>query len=263
MVMAKNKGKPQHNSTDGKPAKAGEKTLVLDVGGHHVKVYASGHPEPREIATGPKFTPQMLVREVGQLVSDWSYSRVAIGYPGPVREGHPSEEPLHLGRGWTSFDFAKGFGVPVRIVNDAAMQALGSYRGGDMLFLGLGTGLGSALIVEGVLQPLQLEAVPYRKGRTVEAYVGEAGLERLGHGKWRSHVRRVVTLLRYIVQADYVILGGGNTKLLKKLPLDCFLGENALAFPGGLRLWEGVPRELCGKRIKPQEGNSQAQAAAQ
>jgi len=240
--MAKEK---QHRKGDS----AGEKTLVLDVGGHHVKVYASDHPEPREIATGPKFTPPMLVREVGRLVSDWAYSRVAIGYPGPVRKGRPAEEPLHLGPGWTSYDFEKGFKLPVRIVNDAAMQALGSYRGGDMLFLGLGTGLGSALIVEGVLQPLQLEAVPYRKGKTVEAYVGEAGLESLGHKKWRSHVRRVVALLCYIVQADYVILGGGNARLLKKLPPDCFLGENALAFPGGLRAWEGLPAELRGKKI--------------
>ncbi|MDD4933786.1 MAG: ROK family protein [Methylacidiphilaceae bacterium] len=261
--MAKNKGKAQGNPTDGKPVKTSEKTLVLDVGGHHVKIYASDHPEPREIATGPAFTPQILVRETRRLASDWEYSRVAIGYPGPVREGRPAEEPLHLGPGWTSFDFAKGFEVPVRIVNDAAMQALGSYRGGDMLFLGLGTGLGSALVVEGVLQPLQFEAVPYRKGKTVEDYVGEAGLKRLGHRKWRGHVRRVVTLLRYIVQADYVILGGGNARLLKKLPADCFLGENALAFPGGLRLWEGLPRELCGKRIEPREGGDEVQAAAE
>lgn len=243
-----------------------EKTLVLDVGGHHVKVYASDHPTPEEIPTGPEFTPEMLVRDVRRLTSGWSYSRVAIGYPGPVYEARPAEEPLHLGPGWTSFDFEKGFGLPVRIVNDAAMQALGSYRGGDMLFLGLGTGLGSALIVEGVLQPLQLEAVPYRKGRTVEEYVGEAGRERLGHRKWRGHVGRVVTLLRYLVQADYVVLGGGNAKRLKKLPPHCFPGENSFAFPGGLRLWEGLPRELRGKRIRPaaeeeEEGKAQGSAS--
>ncbi len=239
-----------------------EKTLVLDVGGHHVKVYASGHPSPREIPTGPKFTPEMLVREVRRLTPDWSYCRVAIGYPGPVCEGRPAEEPRHLGPGWTSFDFEKGFGFPVRIVNDAAMQALGSYRGGDMLFLGLGTGLGSALIIEGVLQPLQLESVPYRKGKTVEEYVGEAGLERLGHRKWRAHVRCVVALLRYIVQADYVVLGGGNSRLLKKLPPHCFPGENAFAFAGGLRLWEGLPRELCGKKVEPPGAEGRSRPAA-
>lgn len=258
--MAKGKERPKDDSAGEKLPK--EKTLVLDVGGHHVKVYASGHPEPREIPTGPKFTPQMLVREVRRLASDWAYSRVAIGYPGPVCEGRPDEEPLHLGPGWTSFDFARGFAVPVRIVNDAAMQALGSYRGGDMLFLGLGTGLGSALIVEGVLQPLQLEAVPYRKGKTVEDYVGEAGLERLGHKKWRGHVRRVVVLLRYIVQADYVVVGGGNARLLKRLPPHCFPGENSLAFSGGLRLWEGIPRELRGARIEPKGGEDELPAAA-
>ncbi|VVM05568.1 polyphosphate glucokinase [Methylacidimicrobium cyclopophantes] len=234
------------------PVERGEiprKILVLDVGGQHVKVYASDHPEPVKIPTGPKFTPDQLVEKVQEVAGKWDWSAVSIGFPGPVVDGKPEREPSHLGPGWVHFDFSTQFGKPVRIINDAAMQALGSYRGGDMLFLGLGTGLGSALIVEGILQPLELQAMPYRHGRTAEEYVGQAGLERLGHQKWRAHVRRLIKLFHFLLQVDYLVIGGGNARFLKKLPPFCSLGENELAFPGGLRLWQGLPKELCTKTV--------------
>lgn len=237
---------PSRSEESGSP----RKILVLDVGGQHVKVYASDHPDPVKIPTGPKFTPTQLVEKVKEVAGDWGWSAISLGFPGPVVNEKPDREPLHLGPGWVSFDFSAEFGQPVRIINDAAMQALGSYRGGDMLFLGLGTGLGSALIVEGILQPLELQAMPYRHGRTAEEYVGEAGLERLGQQKWRSHVRRLIELLRFLLQVDYLVIGGGNARLLKKLPSFCSLGENELAFPGGLRLWQGLPKELCTKTIR-------------
>ncbi|MGD9897307.1 MAG: ROK family protein [Candidatus Methylacidiphilaceae bacterium] len=254
--MKPEKAKPSRKEAAAAPSRSAnagpeEKILVLDVGGQHVKVYASGHPDPVKIPTGPKFTPADLVKKVKEAAGSWSWRLVSIGFPGPVVGGKPSREPQHLGPGWVSFDFEGAFGKPVRIVNDAAMQALGSYHGGDMLFLGLGTGLGSALIVEGVLQPLQLEAMPYRHGKTAEEYVGQAGLQRLGHRKWRAHVRRLITLLHFILQVDYVVIGGGNSRFLKKLPAFCSLGENELAFPGGLRLWQGLPEALCGKAVKP------------
>ncbi len=214
------------------------KILVIDVGGTHIKVLGNQRRGPLAIPSGPTMTARRMVREVRNLVGDWKYSAVSIGYPGPVVHGRTICEPHNLGRGWVGFDFQKAFGRPAKIINDAAMQALGSYKGGRMLFLGLGTGLGSALIVDGILEPLELAHLPYRKGRTYEDYVGLAGLKRLGKKKWRRHVGEIVERLKTALQADYVVLGGGNAKLLKKLPRNTHLGNNPNAFLGGYRLWQ-------------------------
>jgi predicted NBD/HSP70 family sugar kinase len=211
--------------------------LVIDVGGTHVKVLATGHKKRVEFPSGPKMTPSRMVTAVKAATADWKYDAVSIGYPGAVVHGRPIIEPRHLGSGWVGFNFKRAFVRPVKIVNDAAMQALGSYQGGRMLFLGLGTGLGSALIVDDVLEPMELAHLPYRKGRSYEDYVGLAGLERLGKKKWRHYVNAVVQELKNAVQADYVVLGGGNAKLLKKLPPGARLGDNSNAFKGGYRLW--------------------------
>lgn len=212
--------------------------LVIDVGGTHVKVLATGHNRQVEFPSGPKMTPAKMVAALRAATAGWKYDAVSIGYPGAVVHGRPLAEPHNLGRGWVGFDFRKAFGRhPVRIINDAAMQALGSYQGGRMLFLGLGTGLGSALIVDNTLEPMELAHLPYKKGRTYEDYVGLAGLKRLGKKKWRQHVNKVVQQLKSAVQADYVVLGGGNARLLKKPPPGAHLGDNANAFRGGYRLW--------------------------
>lgn len=211
--------------------------LVIDIGGTHVKVLASGQKEPVKIASGPELTARRMVAGVRKAVSGWKYSAVSIGYPGPVLHNRPVAEPYNLGGGWVGFDFKKAFGCPVRVVNDATMQALGSYEGGRMLFLGLGTGLGSAMIVDGVLEPMELAHLPYNKGRTYEDYVGLRGLERSGKAKWRRHVSNVVEQLKKALEADYVVLGGGNAKLLKKLPPGARMGNNRNAFLGGFRLW--------------------------
>ena len=220
------------------------KVLVIDVGGTHVKMLVTGRRKVVKFASGPKLTAKAMVRQVRESVDGWKYSRVSIGYPGPVMHGKPLLEPKHLGRGWIGFDFAKAFGCPVKVVNDAAMQALGSYRGGRMLFLGLGTGLGSAFIVDGILEPMELAHLPYKKGRTYEEYVGTAGLERVGKKKWRRHVLDVTKRLKAALEADYVVLGGGNARLLGKLPAGVRLGSNSRAFAGGFRLWSetGRPR---------------------
>ena len=194
-------------------------------------------------------TPKKMVAEVRKAAADWSYDAVSIGYPGPVVHGRPVSEPHHLGRGWVGFDFKKALGRPVKVVNDAAMQALGSYQGGRMLFLGLGTGLGSALIVDGVLEPMELAHLPYKKGRTYEDYVGLAGLKRLRKRKWRRHVEDVVQQLKTALQADYVVLGGGNAKLMKKLPPGVRLGDNSKAFLGGYRLWKPPHRVSSPERF--------------
>jgi len=213
------------------------KILVIDVGGTHVKVRASGQKAPVEIPSGPEMTPKKMTAEVRKATAGWKYDAVSIGYPGPVVHGHPVSDPHNLGPGWVGFDFRKAFGRPVKVINDAAMQALGSYQRGRMLFLGLGTGLGSALIVDGVVEPMELAHLPYKKGRTYEDFVGLAGLKRLGKKKWRHHVEEVVGQLKSALQADYVVVGGGNAKLLKKLPAGAKLGANANAFRGGERLW--------------------------
>jgi polyphosphate glucokinase len=219
------------------------KILVIDVGGTHVKVLATGRKTPIKIKSGPTLTPRRMVAAVKRVTDGWHYDAVSIGYPGAVMHGRPVHEPYNLGPGWVGFDFQRAFGKPVKVINDAAMQALGSYRGGRMLFLGLGTGLGSALVVDGIVEPTELAHLPYKKGRTYEEYVGLQGLERLGKKKWRRAVEDVATRLKYALQTEDLVLGGGNAKLLKKLPPDSRLGSNANAFIGGFRLWnEKMPR---------------------
>src|SRR5438477_3522317 len=212
--------------------------LVIDVGGTHVKALATGRKKPIEIPSGPDMTAKKMVQAVRKAAAAWPYDAVSIGYPGPVIHGHPVAEPHNLGRGWVGFNFRKAFGRPVKVINDAAMQAFGSYRGGRMLFLGLGTGLGSALIVDGVLEPMELAHLPYKNGRTYEDYVGLAGLKRLGKKKWRRHVADVVAQLEKALQADYVVLGGGNARRLTTFPPHTFRGTNENAHKGGVRLWQ-------------------------
>jgi polyphosphate glucokinase len=218
--------------------KHAKKILVIDVGGTHVKMLATGQKQPVNIVSGPEMTARKMVKQVRKVTAGWDYSAVSIGYPGPVIHGHPLCEPHNLGRGWVGFDFKRAFGRPVKILNDAAMQALGIYKGGRMLFLGLGTGLGSAMIVDATLEPMEIAHLPYKKGRTFEDYLGLRGLKRLGKRKWRRHVAEVVEQLKNALEADYVVLGGGNAKLLKKLPPNARLGDNSTAFTGGFRLWQ-------------------------
>jgi polyphosphate glucokinase len=211
--------------------------LVVDVGGTHVKILATGQKERRRFASGPALTAEQMVRGVKELAGDWKYDAVSIGYPGPVLHSRPVAEPHNLAPGWVRFDFGAAFGCPVKIINDAAMQALGSYKGGKMLFLGLGTGLGSAMILDGIVEPMELGHLPYKKG-TYEDYVGIRGLDGHGEKKWRRYVADVVALLIAALEPDDVVLGGGNVKKLKELPAGCRTGDNANAFLGGFRLWE-------------------------
>jgi polyphosphate glucokinase len=214
------------------------KILVVDVGGTHVKVRVTGQREERRIPSGSAMTATRMVRDVKRLVKDWEYDVISIGYPGPVIHGHPVHDPHNLGGGWVGFNFGKAFGCPVRVINDAAMQALGSYKGGRMLFLGLGAGLGSAMIVDGILEPMELAHLPYKNGKTYEDYVGVRGFKRLGKKIWRRHVIDVVKRLKDALSAEYVVLGGGNSKNMKKLPPGVRLGDNRNAFVGGARLWK-------------------------
>jgi predicted NBD/HSP70 family sugar kinase len=214
------------------------KTLVIDVGGTNIKLLATGQQEVVKIPSGPEMTADGMIRVVLEATHDWDYEVVSIGYPGPVVDGRPLREPYNLGKGWIDLDYQGRFGRPVRLLNDAAMQALGSYQGRRMLFLGLGTGLGSAMVIGKTVVPLELAHLPYRKGRTFEDYVGLRGLERLGKRKWRRAVADVVTRLKAAMVADYVVLGGGNAKRIRDLPLDARHGDNRNAFLGGFRLWE-------------------------
>ncbi len=214
------------------------KVLVIDVGGTHVKVYTTRRVEPLKIDSGPEMTPKKMVAAVKAITAGWQYDYASIGYPGPVVHNKPLREPFNLGKGWVGFDFRRAFGCPVQVINDAAMQALGSYRGGRMLFLGLGTGLGSAFIVNGVLEPMELAHLPYKHGKSYEDYLGVAALKRHGEKKWTRHVFDVVEQLKNALQAEYVVLGGGNAKRLTSLPEDTFLGQNENARLGGLRLWQ-------------------------
>jgi polyphosphate glucokinase len=217
--------------------------LVIDVGGTHIKVLATGRRNRVKIASGPDMTAAKMVKAVKEVVRDWNYDVVTIGYPGPVENNKPAHEPHNLGGGWRSFNFERAFRRPVRIINDAAMQALGAYNGGKMLFLGLGTGLGSALIVDDVLIPLELAHLPYRHGRSYEEYLGAAGLEQMGKKRWRQHVATVVELLRNGLVAHDVVIGGGNARLLRDLAPGVRRGSNADAFRGGYRVWRGrTPR---------------------
>jgi hypothetical protein len=212
------------------------RVLVIDVGGTHVKVLATGRRERVEIISGPRMTARAMVQAVRKATAGWKYEAVSIGYPGPVVHGKPVADPVNLGGGWIRFSFEKAFGRPVKMINDAAMQALGTYQGGRMLFLGLGTGLGSAMIVDGVVEPMELAHLPY-KSRTYEDYVGERGRKRLGTKKWRREVAVVIQLFKAAFDADYAVVGGGNAKRLKKLPRGVRLGDNANAFLGGFKLW--------------------------
>jgi hypothetical protein len=223
---------------------SGRKVLVVDVGGTHVKMLLAGEKEVRKFDSGPKLTAEATIKGVRAATKDWQYDCVSIGYPGPVINGRPLREPHNLGGGWMGFDFAKAFGKPVKLVNDASMQAIGSYQGGKMLFLGLGTGLGSAMIVGNVLEPMELAHLQYRKGKTYEDYLGIRGLERMGKKKWRAHVWKVCEQLKAALEADYIVLGGGNVKKLKKLPPGTREGDNNNAFKGGLRLWDKSERGL-------------------
>ena len=213
--------------------------LVVDVGGTNVKIFATGQAEPRRFPSGPKLTPEQMVSGVKELAGEWQYDVVSIGYPGLVLHGRVVAEPHNLAPGWVGFDFAAAFGRPVKLINDAAMQALGSYKAGVLLFLGLGTGLGSALVAEGVVVPMELGHLSYRRG-TYEDFVGQRGLKRLGKKKWRQHVAYGVARLVSALHPDDVVLGGGNAKKLPQLPPGCRMGDNTNAFLGGFRLWEGV-----------------------
>jgi len=211
--------------------------LVVDVGGNHIKILVTGQEAPRKFASGPSMTAEEMASGVLTAAEGWKFDAMSIGYPGVVLHGKPLSEPHNLGPGWVRFDFEAAFGCPVKLINDAAMQALGSYEGGKMLFLGLGTGLGSAMIVDGIVEPMELAHLPYRKS-TYENYVGIRGLKRVGERKWRHYVEDVVAGLIVALKPDYVVLGGGNVHKLKQLPPSCRVGENTNAFAGGFRLWD-------------------------
>lgn len=217
--------------------KRAQKVLVVDIGGTSVKILVTGQTEPRKCSSGPRMTPKQMVAGVRKLAADWNYDAVSIGYPGVVAKGRIVAEPHNLAPGWRRFDFAAAFGRPVRIINDAAMQALGSYKGGTMLFLGLGTGMGSALVVNGNVVPMELAHLPWGES-TYEGYLGIRGLEKFGKRAWRNNVAKVVKRFISALLLDDVVLGGGNAKKLKALPPGCRLGDNSHAFLGGYRLWE-------------------------
>ena len=211
--------------------------LVIDIGGTHVKVLATGQEQHREFVSGPTLTPRRFVSKVRKLAADWQHEAISIGYPGPVLRNRPISEPWNLGKGWMGFNFEAAFKKPVRVLNDAALQALGSYNGGKMLFLGLGTGLGSAMIVDDIIEPMELAHLPYRKG-TFEDYVGVRGLKKYGEAKWRNYVADIVKRISAALEPEDVVLGGGNVHRLKKLPPGCRAGDNQNAFLGGFRLWK-------------------------
>ena len=221
--------------------------LVVDVGGTHVKILATGQTEKREFASGPKRSARQMAAKVKRLAHGWRYEAVSIGYPGPVMHGRVLAEPHNLGAGWVGFDFRSAFGCPVRLMNDAAMQALGSYQGGKMLFLGLGTGLGTALIIDGLVEPMEIGHLPYLK-HTYEDYVSDRALEHMGKKKWRKHVMDVIKRLSRALEPDEIVIGGGNVRHLKELPAHCRAGDNANAFAGGFKLWD-KPQSAGGTRV--------------
>jgi polyphosphate glucokinase len=216
------------------------KVLVIDIGGTHIKVASTNMRVPIKIVSGPTMTAEQMSREVLAATDRWSYDCISIGYPGPVEHDHPLGEPHNLASGWIDFPYEKTFGKPLRFINDAAMQALGGYKGGRMLFLGIGTGLGSAMIFDGVVVPLELAHLPYKKGRTYEEYIGLAGLELRGKKRWRRSVLDIVERLQAALVCDYVLLGGGNAKLMKELPRHVIIGANSNAIDGGIKLWENA-----------------------
>jgi polyphosphate glucokinase len=213
------------------------RVLVVDVGGTHIKILATGQKLSRKFISGPHLAPRRMLAGIKEIVADWKYDAVSMGYPGPVLNNRPVAEPRNLGGGWVGFNFASAFGRPIKIINDAAMQALGDYKGGKLLFLGLGTGLGSALITNGIVEPMELGHLPYKKG-TYEDYVGLRGLRKRGKKRWRRDVFKVVEILAAAIEPDDIVLGGGNVKKLKEMPPRCRAGSNASAFTGGFFLWE-------------------------
>jgi len=247
------------------------KLLVIDVGGSNVKMLASGQTAPTKFPSGPELTPENMVAGVKKLAAGWQYDAISIGLPGPVLLGQLILDPPNLGPGWVGFDFGRAFGVPVKIINDAAMQALGSYKGGRMLFFGLGTGLGTAMVINGVAESREVAHIRYKNGRTLEEYVGVHARRRLGKKKWRKHVDKIVSFFVDRVHADDVVLGGGEVKNLKKLPKNCRVGNNANAFVGGFRLWEqasserkpgaGVVKEFPKPPLKKHEARSTRSAS--
>jgi len=226
------------------------KVLVIDVGGTNVKMLVTGADTPRKFPSGPTLTPAQMVAGVKSMTRDWHYDAISIGYPGPVIHNRPIVEPYNLGKGWVGFNFEKAFRVPVKIVNDAAMQALGSYKKGNMLFLGLGTGLGTAIVIDGIVEPMELGHLPYKKA-TYEDYVGKRSLEQRGKKKWRKHVFDVVQKMTEALEPDEVVLGGGNVKKLDKLPPLCRAGDNLNAFLGGFRLWNEEKAPAAFRAHKP------------
>lgn len=220
------------------PAATSPSVLAIDIGGTNVKIRIESDTERRRFPSGPGLTPQAMVEGVLKLAEGWRFDRVSIGLPAPIVDSSVIREPVNLGPGWMGFDYAGAFGKPTKLVNDAAMQAVGSYVGGRMLFLGLGTGLGSCMIDRYLVQPMELAHAPYRRGKSYEDYVGERSLEKRGKGRWRKSVEDVVSILRAALIPDYVVLGGGNVRLLKSIPEGCLRGDNANAFEGGFRLWK-------------------------
>jgi hypothetical protein len=220
--------------------------LVIDVGGSHVKLMIS-RSQKRKFKSGPRLTPREMVAQIKEEVADWEFAAISMGFPAPVRDGRIADEPKHLGKGWVGFNFEKAFGKAIRIINDAAMQALGSYRGGRMLFLGLGTGLGSTLIWANNVLPLELGDLPYRDHKIIEDFLGKPGMVMLGEKEWSREVEHAVIQLKKSLIADYVVLGGGNVKKLDSLPRGVERGHNRNAYLGGMRLWQTEPR---GRRPK-------------
>jgi polyphosphate glucokinase len=240
------------------------KVLAVDIGGNNVKLLINGETDRRKFPSGPKLTPRQMVSGVQKLTEDWKYDVISIGYPGRVHDNRPFIEPKNLGPGWVNFDFAKAFGVPVKVMNDAAMQALGSYQGGVMLFLGLGTGLGTAMVVEGTVVPMELGHLSYKKG-TYEDLLGLRGLHRLGIKKWRQCVFEVVELWIAALEVDEVVIGGGNVNKLNKLPPHCRAGDNALAFRGGFLMWENhekLKAEAADHPKKPPQSSHRGKSMA-
>lgn len=221
------------------------KILVIDVGGTNIKVASSDNPVPIKIPSGPSMTAENMTQLVLEATRNWKYDRISIGFPGPVVHHRPIAEPHNLGSGWVDFDYERAFPKPLRFINDAAMQALGGYKSGRMLFLGVGTGLGSALVLDGYTVPLELAHLPYKKGRTYEEYIGLAGLQRRGKKKWRKSVLDIIDRLQAAMVCDNVLLGGGNAKMMKGLPAHVVLGANSNAIAGGIRLWQ----DETGKRL--------------
>ena len=230
--------KTSTRSSKGASATHVKKVLIIDIGGTHVKVASTDNIVPVKIVSGPTMTAEQMAKDVLTATKDWEYDYISIGFPGPVTHDHPLAEPHNLGTGWVDFKYSKAFSKPIRFINDAAMQALGGYKGGRMLFLGTGTGLGSALIFEGTIVPLELAHLPYKDGYTYEGMIGLAGLERRGKKRWRKSVLDVIQRLSAALLCDYVLLGGGNAKLMKDLPAGVILGENSNAIQGGFKLWD-------------------------